>query len=498
MLLSSHFANNYPFQKEEVYLMKKALPFVSLLLFLLFIPHRAEAAAILQEIKDIIKTEYIGEIRGNPDQAASIEEVMNMLDPYSNYYSAETFNYYFNLLDMKQIGIGVVIEQHDQGLLVTNVFEHGSAFEQGLEAGDIITKVDSVPLRGKSLEEGHALLLGDENTMVTLEILKANGTTLVKTLTRKPFYLPNATGRLLYGNIGYIQLQSFSADAADLIRKQYEKLKRLGASSFILDLQNNGGGYVQSAEEVIALFRDAKHAYRVKYSEANTEYYLHYGPEKSKYQLHPDGTLLVNLPDTVQPIFDRSTKILVNRYSASASEMTAAAAKDYDAAVIYGENTFGKSTMQGFYPLSDGSYLKLTIGEFFGPKGTMIRASGVTPDIQTGSNPIYQAHYDAIAEQLVAYREMRALTGVPTNNTFKITLNRPPGTLNENDVELVALGGKKVDVALSKNGNQLFVTPKRPLNPGSEYMLIIHPTLKDRQNRPLEKGAYMRVTVKNQ
>jgi carboxyl-terminal processing protease len=177
--------------------------------------------------------------------------------------------------------------------------------------------------------------------------------------------------------------------------------------------------------------------------------------------------------------------------------MTVASLKDYQAAVIYGEKTYGKGTMQAFYELSDNGVLKLTIGEFFGPNGTVIRNTGITPDIITKSDPLYQAHYDAIAEKLANYKEMKALTNVPTTKTFTITLNRQLGPVNGNDVELVELGGNKVDVSLSTKGNQLIVTPNQPLSAGSEYMLLVHPTLKDKQNNPLKEGAYLRVTVRN-
>ncbi|WP_342580999.1 S41 family peptidase [Ureibacillus sp. FSL W7-1570] len=476
--------------------MKKWFSVIPMLLFILLLPLNVQAANVLQEIKGIVKSEYYGEIKGNIDQATTIDEAINMLDPYSSYFTQEEYDSFMNTVNMKQVGIGVVMLQHEKGMLITYVIEDGSAFEQGLEAGDIITKVDSVSLQGKTVEEGQALLLGKENTKVTVQVLKADGSTVTKTLTRKPFSIPNTASRLLYGNVGYIQLQSFSENAAELVKKEYDKLKKQGATSFILDLQNNGGGYVDAAEDLIGLFQNTEYAYKVKYSKVNTQYYLYYDRERNKYQLASDGSLLVKLVGP-QRIFDNHTKVLVNRYSASASEMTVASLKDYQAAVIYGEKTYGKGTMQAFYELSDNGVLKLTIGEFFGPNGTVIRNTGITPDIITKSDPLYQAHYDAIAEKLANYKEMKALTNVPTTKTFTITLNRQLGPVNGNDVELVELGGNKVDVSLSTKGNQLIVTPNQPLSAGSEYMLLVHPTLKDKQNNPLKEGAYLRVTVRN-
>lgn len=478
--------------------MKKLFPILLMLLLFLALPLNAQAASTLDQVKDIIDSEYVGEINGNLNNVQTINEAVDMLDPYSTYFTKNEFEDFLDTVNMKQIGIGVVIQLHEQGLLVTSVIENGSAAENGIEPGDVITKVDSISLKGKSLEEGQKLILGDENTRVTLEILKSNGQTVVKTLTRKAFSVPVATSKLLYGNVGYIYLLSFSDDVADLIKKEYTKLKNQGATTFILDLQNNGGGYVDAAEEVIALFKDTSYAYQVKMKENNTNYYLYYDNEDKKYTLAENGALLVGLPKYIQPIFDNNTKLLVNRYSASASEMTAAALKDYNAAVLYGEKTYGKGTMQGFYGLSDSGYLKLTIGEFLSPKGNSINKVGVKPNVETSSDPIFQAHYDAIKEQLENYKELKSLNNVPTTKTFKVTLNREIGSVNEKDVDLVALGGDQVEVELNAEGNELYITPKQPLTSGAEYMLIIHPTLKDAKGKSPINGIYLHITVAEQ
>lgn len=477
--------------------MKKIYLYFLILFFFFIIPWDTQAASPLQEAKEMIRSEYVGEIKGNINSARTIDELIEMLDPYSAYFSNNEFQEFLDSVNMKQIGIGVVIQLHEEGLLVTNVIEKGSAAENGIEPGDIITKVDSISLKGKSLEEGQKLILGDENTRVTLEILKPNGQKVVKILTRKPFSIPVATSKLLYGNVGYIYLLSFSEDAADLIKKEYTKLKNQGATTFILDLQNNGGGYVDAAEEVIALFKDASYAYQVKMKENNTNYYLYYDNEDNKYTLTENGALLIGLPKYIQPIFDSNTKLLINRYSASASEMTAAALKDYNAAVLYGENTYGKGTMQGFYGLSDNGYLKLTIGEFLSPKGNSINKIGVKPNIETSSDPIYQAHYDAIKEQLANYKELKSLMNIPTTKTFKVTLNRKIGTVKDDDVDLVALGGNQIEVDLHAEGNELYITPKQPLTSGAEYMLIVHPTLKDSKGKSPINGIYLHITVEN-
>ena len=244
---------------------------------------------------------------------------------------------------------------------------------------------------------------------------------------------------------------------------------------------------------MIALFELTNYAYKAKYSNGNMSYFLR--DPGSGYVRSSDNLLLRTLPN-IQPIFDRNTKLLVNRFSASASEMVAASLLDSRAATIYGEKTHGKGTMQGFYTLNDGSYLKITFSEFFGPAGTKVHKTGVSPNVYTDSNPVFKAHYDSIKQKLVNYRELNGIYNVPTTKTYKVTFNTAIGKVNTNDVELVALGGGKVDVAIEIRKNQLLITPKKPLQPGGEYMLIIHPTAKNLHGYSLMNGIYLHTTVK--
>lgn len=454
--------------------MKKIVPILFSLVLFLMLPLSTFAASTLDEIKAIVKSDYVGEIDGDLQNAKTINEVIEMLDPYSAYYTAEEYNGFLNNVDMKSVGIGVVIEKHDKGILITDVIENGSAHQNGIVAGDIITKVNGISISNKTLEETQSLILGEENTRIILEILKKDGSVKEELLTRKTFSVPNATSKLLYGKVGYIYLSSFSQDAAKLVADEYKKLKNQGATSFILDLQFNGGGFVSSAEELIGMFPGAEDAFKEKTSNNTSTIRAAYQSEK----------------------FPENTRLLVNRFSASASEMTAAALLDQDAAIVYGEKTYGKGTMQGFYRLADDSYLKLTVAEFFGPKGTKIRNVGLTPDIVTTVNPIFQSHYEAIAANLANYKELKSLENVPTTKTFKVTFNKALATnVDSNAVELVELAGDKVDATVAVNDTQLTVTPKEKLINDGQYMLIIHPTVKDVNDQALKQGRYLKITV---
>lgn len=450
----------------------KKIQWLACIVILLLLPVSASAAP-LNEMKSYVESLYVGEIKGDLHNASSAEQIIDMLDPYSAYFTAEEFENFINSIEMTSVGIGVVIEEHRQGIYISDVIQGGSAEQAGIVIGDIITHIDGKATAQMTTSEASSLILGAENTSVTLTLLKSNGQSITEKIIRTPFSLPNGTSKLLYGNVGYIALSSFSSDAAGLIKKAIRELTARGATAFILDLQDNGGGYVTAAEEVIGLFPNAKDAYT--YEDASGTYII-----RAKRQ-------------SIQ--FPKDTRVLINRYSASASEMTAAALVDQKAAVLYGERSYGKGTMQSFYELSDGSFLKLTMAKFAGPATTVINQVGVKPHIETADNAIYKAHYDAVAASLPAYRELAALKNVSANKTFTVTFNHDLTTAPANTIDLVKLGDGQVDAELQIEGTKVLVKPKEALTPGGHYMLVVHPNIKG-LNSTMKKGSYLYITVK--
>lgn len=454
--------------------MKRIVPiFLSLLLFIT-LPLNA-LATTLDDVKAIIKSDYVGDIKGDLNKATTIDQVIEMLDPYSAFFTKEEYEAFLNLIDMESVGIGVVIEKHAKGILIVEVIESGSAQTSGIEEGDIMISINGQSLVDKSIEEAQSLILGTENSFVEVQLLKENGTTVTKQIQRRSFSIPNVSTDILYGNVGYISLNSFSDDGAELVAEAYTELLNKGAKSFIVDLQNNGGGYVLTAEKLIGMFPGATYAYKVKLSTSS------------------------GLVRAIQQgvTFPNKTRLLVNHNSASASEMTAAALLDQKSAILYGEQTYGKGTLQGFYQLADGSILKLTIGEFFGPQGTVVKQVGVKPNIVTTSNPLYQAHYDSIVESLKAYKELANLKDVPTTKTFRVNFNKAVSeTVDSNTVKLVKLGSnKEIDVSLKVSDKQLIVTPTTALQAGGEYILIVNPMIKDHAGKIMKNGYYLKITV---
>ncbi|WP_158582907.1 S41 family peptidase [Lysinibacillus yapensis] len=454
--------------------MKKTLAIFLTMLLLLILPINTYAS-ILDDVKSIVRSEYVGEIKGDVNNATTVDQVIAMLDPYSDYFTKEEYEAFIQSIENESVGIGIIIQKHEKGILIVNVIENGSAVKTGIEAGDIITKINGQSTVTMSMEEAQSLIMGEENTIVELELLKTNGKTKKQQIQRRSFSLPIVDSKLLYGNVGYIAVSTFAENAADQVAEAYKGLLNQGATSFIVDLQNNGGGYVLTAEKLIGMFPGATYAYKVK--------------------LSTKSGLVRAVQQSVT--FPTKTRLLVNGFSASASEMTAAALLDQQSAILYGEPTYGKGTMQSFFELSDGSILKLTTGEFFGPKGTIVKEVGVNPNIVTTSNPLYQAHYDSLVDNLgTRYKELKTLENVPTTKVFSVNFNKAiHEKVDPGAVKLVQLGGGKVDITLKAVGKQLFVTPTAPLDKGGEYILIIEPKIKDAKGKAMKTGNHLKITV---
>ncbi|MCZ8532059.1 S41 family peptidase [Psychrobacillus psychrodurans] len=433
-------------------------------------------AAPLDEVKNIVRVHYKGEIPSSIEEIDSIDDIIEQLDPYSTYFTREEFEAYTNSINNTTTGIGVTIEEHVTGIQIVSTFEEGAAQQAGISPGDIILSIDGISTLGMAIQQASSIIKGKEGTTVQLQVLKSNNTKEMYNLMRKKFTIPVVTKELLAGNIGYIGMNSFSDNGAVLVQKAKVELQKLGATSFILDLRNNGGGYVHTAEELIGLFPNSPDAFKIVTTSESTL-------TKSTKQ---------------SSLFPANTKVLVNGYSASASEMTAAALLDQNSASLYGQKTYGKGSMQSFFSLSDGSILKLTIANFTGPKDTIIHKTGVKPHFVTEvGHELVKAHRDALIEVNKNYKKMSALHNVPTTKQFTITFSNNVVQNAKQKVELVKLGTTDtVPVTIElKSPKQFVVTPTAPLEKGAAYLLLIHPTFQTNAGIMMKNGAYVEVTV---
>ncbi|KPD00165.1 putative CtpA-like serine protease [Geobacillus sp. BCO2] len=231
---------------------------------------------------------------------------------------------------------------------------------------------------------------------------------------------------------------------------------------------------METAQQIAGFFPNVKQAFQLR--------------DRSN---HPEVYAAVKQPvQMTGPI-----RLLVNASSASASEMLAAAVKEQKAAVLYGQRTFGKGSMQEMFELSDGSMLKLTVAHFFSPKGTPIHQVGVKPDVPTVvGKEMYAAHRDLLIGQLKGYQSLGKLRNAPVDKTFVVRFSRPLANTAVSGVKLYQLGGQEVTVtAQIRRGTELLIKPAAKLAKGQSYVLVIPPVLKSKDGVAMKKGAYMEI-----
>ncbi|QOR66300.1 S41 family peptidase [Cytobacillus suaedae] len=449
-----------------------------LLFFSLSFGQTVQAEEPIDEIRYYIDNYYVNEVSDSVLNGNSPDEILENLDQHSTYFTPEEFKQFFDDLNRSFVGIGVTIEKNEKGILLVSVFKDSPAEEAGLIAGDIITEVDGTSLVGKSTEEAATLIKGKAGTKTNLKIIRQNtNSTFQVTVTRQVISVPTAEYERLSGNIGYIRLYSFNDKSQAEMLDAIEKLGKV--NGWIIDFRDNGGGYVTTAQEVGGFFKNVDNAYLLKNR--------------------------VSLP-TVFPtilqskIFEGPVHLLINGNSASASEMVAAAVKEEKAAVLYGQTTYGKGTMQQFFEISDGSALKLTTSEFFSPKGEKIDGVGVVPDKKTAYGvELLASHYDLLRGNLSKYTKLATLSNVSIDKTFTIQMSQSMkwSQFGKQDVQLYQIGGKEVELDLKSDGtDKVIATPKEKLEPGETYFLVINPKWQGNSGKTMSRGSYVEVYVK--
>ncbi|MBV8172501.1 MAG: S41 family peptidase [Candidatus Eremiobacteraeota bacterium] len=260
-------------------------------------------------------------------------------------------------------GIGIVIDTDPatKSLLVTQVISGGPADKAGLQPGDIVLTIDGKPTAGLSVSDDSKLIRGKPGTAVSLVVQrKGQPATLTMSITREFIHEPSVLARVLDNNVGYVRLLVFGSTTGDELNRALEAFAREGVKGYILDLRYNGGGYLNAAVDVSSKFIADGPIVSID------------GRQKPFTTINAEATAVEAHP----------LAVLVNGYTASASEITAGAVQDDGAGVLIGTKTYGKGEVQTIYPLPDGSAIKITTARYLTPSGKDINTVGIKPDIE--------------------------------------------------------------------------------------------------------------------
>lgn len=324
-----------------------------------------EKTQTLNDVIRMIRDNYVDEDKIGYDKLinGALKGMLQSLDPHSQFMDPDTYKEMQDSTAGAFGGLGIQIGMRDNILTVIAPMEDTPAFRAGILSGDKIVEIEGKSTDGMDLQEAVKMMRGEPGTRVKIKILRMKPH-LVKDieLTRAVIKVEDVKGvRMLDDRIGYIRLTGFNEPTADALQKALEKLSTQGMDSLILDLRNNPGGLLTAAVEVSEKFLKSGEVV-VSTKQRKGKPYLF----KSKGRRH---------------FTDLNMVVLVNGGSASASEIVAGAMQDYKRAVLVGEKTFGKGSVQSVLPLGDGSAIRLTTAKYYTPSDRCIHEIGITPDV---------------------------------------------------------------------------------------------------------------------
>lgn len=327
--------------------------------------------ALRSEVIDSIDSTFFRKVDRNKLQDASLKGMVQSLgDRFSRYLSPKEAKQFRQVVSGQFEGVGMSVDSDKRGLKVLGVFDGTPAKRAGIAKGDVVTAVDGRSIAGLDSGVATARIKGPSGTKVRLQVLGPGGRGRRSvTVTRQKISVPVARGRVVDRGgrkLGVVQLASFSSGAHGLLRKQIDSVRRRGADGLVLDLRGNGGGLLQEAVLVSSTFIEKGRIVSVR------------GRARPEQTENAKGGAI----DGKIPLV-----VLVDRGSASASEIVTGALRDRGRATVVGTRTFGKGLVQEVQPLSNGGLLDLTVARYYLPKGEGIGTRGITPQVKAEDRP---------------------------------------------------------------------------------------------------------------
>ena len=351
----------------------KKIKFLLLIFFSVFYLNKTVISAeidiykkidLFGEVLEKINKEYVDEFNQSESMDSAINGLLQSLDPYSSYMSPKIFDEMQTETSGEFGGLGIEVSMEAGVVKVISPIDDTPASRAGLKAGDYIVKINDVQVQGKSLSEAVDLMRGPVGSGIELTVRRrGERKALTFNIIREVIQVQSVKSEIIDKNIGYIRLTSFNDNSSDQIEKQIKKLKKdKNLNSFILDLRNNPGGLLSQAIKISDFFLENGEIVSTK-SRKKSENRKWFA---KKGDITDGKTLLV----------------LINYGSASASEIVAGALKDHKRAIIVGENSFGKGSVQSIIPLKNRGAFRLTVAKYYLPSGKSISEVGVRPDIE--------------------------------------------------------------------------------------------------------------------
>jgi carboxyl-terminal processing protease len=351
----------------------KKIKFYLIIFFIAFFPVSTIISAeidiykkidLFGEVLEKINKEYVDETDQSEGMDAAINGFLQSLDPYSSYMSPETFKEMQTETSGEFGGLGIEVSMEAGVVKVISPIDDTPASKAGIKAGDYIVKINNTQVQGKSLSEAVDLMRGLVGSSIELTVRRRGVKKAITfNITREIIEVQSVKSDLLNENIGYIRLTSFNDNSSEQIKKQIKKLENdNNLNAFILDLRNNPGGLLSQAIKISDFFLENGEIVSTK-SRKKSENRKWFA---KKGDITGGKTLLV----------------LINYGSASASEIVAGALKDHKRAIILGESSYGKGSVQSIIPLKNRGAIRLTVAKYYLPSGKSISEVGVRPDIE--------------------------------------------------------------------------------------------------------------------
>ena len=342
-------------------------------------PLPVEELRAFADVFNAIKQGYVEPVEDKKLITHAISGMLSNLDPHSAYLDVEAFKDLQVGTQGEFGGLGIEVGMEDGFVKVISPIEDTPAFRAGVQAGDLIVKLDDTPVKGMSLNDAVKRMRGKPSTRITLTIMRKGETApIVVTLTREVIKVRSVRSNVVEPGYGYVRVAQFQENTAASLVEHLGKLTREGPlKGLVLDLRNDPGGLLHGAVGVAGAFLPAETL--VVSTDGRAE------DAKREYRVIPEDYLRGRRDDFLRAlppeIRDVPMVVLVNGGSASASEIVAGALQDHKRAVVMGTQTFGKGSVQTILPLNNNTAIKLTTARYYTPSGRSIQAKGIEPDI---------------------------------------------------------------------------------------------------------------------